>query len=244
MRRVLISVLILLSASSGAWAAYPEWQQGKFPSDGKPVTEYHCAPVTLGPHPAVILLHGAGGYGPQETKFEDLCADLAQRGYYVEAIDYFSQTGGEVGPISDDNFANWSTFVREIESGIDALAKNSAVDSKRIGLVGYSLGAYLALAVGSQQPDKVAAIVEYYGKLLPDYEPLAKNLPPTLILHGSADQIVSVDDAHKLDALLTSANRPHEMHIFPGLPHGFNFVGNTPMCDEHCLRFLDEHLHP
>lgn len=238
-------LLLILWTSSAAWAAYPEWEAGEFLSDGKPVSEHHCSPSTPGIHPAVILLHGAAGYGPFELAFEDLCSDLAQRGYFVESIEYFSQTGGQLGPMTNDDAANWSTFVREINSGIDALGKNLTVDPKRIGLVGYSLGAFLALAVGTQEPNKVAAIVEYYGKLLPQYQPLAKNLPPTLILHGSSDQVVPVENAHKLDALMRSADRPHEMHIFPGMRHGFNFAGHTAICDaDLCLRFLDEHLHP
>jgi hypothetical protein len=96
--RQAMMVLLGLWIASAARAA--DWQAGQFLSDGKPVGEHHCAPSTPGGHPAIILLHGAGGYGPGEFVFENLCSDLAEHWYYVESIEYFSQTGGEVGPIT------------------------------------------------------------------------------------------------------------------------------------------------
>jgi len=162
----------------------------------------------------------------------------------VESIENFTQTAGAMGPIHDDDIANWPIFVREVESGIDALGKNPAVDPNRIGLVGFSLGAYLSLAIGAQEPHQIAAIVDYYGKLVPHLEPLAKNLPPTLIMHGSFDEVVPVASAHRLDSLMTNANRPHETHIYPGLGHGFNFQRSSLCPADPCLRFLTDHLHP
>jgi dipeptidyl aminopeptidase/acylaminoacyl peptidase len=51
---------------------------------------------------------------------------------------------------------------------------------------------------------------------------MVANMPPTLILHGSADATIPVRYAYELDALLTSYNRPHEMKIYPGAGHGLD----------------------
>ena len=48
-------------------------------------------------------------------------------------------------------------------------------------------------------------------------------MPPTLILHGDKDVLVPVAMAHRLDALLTENKRPHEMKIYEGANHAFNF---------------------
>jgi len=48
-------------------------------------------------------------------------------------------------------------------------------------------------------------------------------MPPTLILHGDKDALVNVSQAHSLDELLTAEKRPHEMHIYEGANHAFNF---------------------
>ncbi len=227
--------------------ARAQWQQGEYQSQGKAVTEDHCAPSTPGPHPAVILLHGAGPEGLGESQFQDMCTDLASRGYYAEFIEYYSATGPVSPDDPDDIFrVKFPVFEAEIRDGIDALAKNPAVDPKRIGLVGFSLGAYLSLAFGAENPGKVAAIVEYYGGLLPNLDGQAANLPPTLILHGGRDILVAVQQAHALDDLLTRDQRPHEIHIYPGAGHAFNL---GPGADGHdawtrTLDFLDKYLKP
>ncbi|MGB6554341.1 MAG: dienelactone hydrolase family protein [Candidatus Binataceae bacterium] len=201
------------------------WQQGEFDSAGKPVTEYHCAPATKGPLPAVIVLHGAGPAPTEDSEFGTMCAELAGDGYYTEYIEYYTQTGAVGAQDTPDIQKYYLTWMTEIRSGIDAMDKNPAVDPKRVAIVGFSLGSFLALSTGATDPGKLAAIVEYYCGLPPAFQSMAANLPPTLILHGAADVVVPVAQAHTLDALMTAAKRPHEMHIYPGANHAFNFAG-------------------
>src|SRR5487761_308671 len=232
--RVAALALALFAACACAICCLPAnaaagWQQGEFDSSGKPVTEYHCAPggapATAGPHPAVILLHGAGPASFENSEFAAMCAELAGDGYYTEYIEYYTQTG----PVGAQDIAEiqkyYLTWMTELRSGIGAMVKNPAVDPKRIAIVGFSLGSFLALSTGATDPGKLAAIVEYYGGLPPPFQSVAANLPPTLILHGDADVLVPVAQAHTLDALMTAAKRPHEMHIYPGASHAFNFAG-------------------
>ncbi len=240
---VVATVVILVSAS----LARAQWEQGEYQSNGKAVTENHCEPSAPGQHPAVILLHGAGPEGLGESQFKAMCSDLAGRGYYTEFIEYYSATG----PVSPDDpndifQVKFPIFVDEVQDGIDALAKNPAVDPKRIGLVGFSLGAYLSLAIGAENPGKVAAIVEYYGGLLPNLDGQAANLPPTLILHGGRDILVAVQQAHALDDLLTRGQRPHEIHIYPSAGHAFNFFPGADGRDAwtRTVDFLDKYLKP
>jgi carboxymethylenebutenolidase len=48
---------------------------------------------------------------------------------------------------------------------------------------------------------------------------------PTLLLHGDADTLVSVDQARRLAAHRDALGVPTRLVIYPGAPHGF-------YCDE------------
>jgi len=87
-------------------------------------------------------------------------------------------------------------------------------------LLGFSLGAFLALAVASVDP-RVKAVVEFFGGLPEPFAKKLRRLPPTLILHGDRDQVVSVEEAEKLEKLLKEKKLPYEIKIYAGQPHGF-----------------------
>jgi len=217
--------------ASASIEAHPiEIQNGQFESDGKPVEDYYCVPPGPGAHPAVILLHASVPRGSGNEEFAERCRELAAAGYYAMFLEYYSQAGpARPGdrPVTGQGFAAWvnenfPVWTREIADGIDALAQNPAVERDRIALIGHSLGAFLALAVGASEGGRVAAVVEYYGGMNNSYLPMAANMPPTLILHGSADSTVPVRYAYNLDALLTRYNRPHDIKIYPGAGHGLD----------------------
>ncbi len=207
-----------------------EIKHGRFEAGGKPVEDFYCVPLAAGAHPAVILLHGAVPRGFGNAGFAEMCRKLAAAGYYAMFLEYYSQAGPALPgapPVTGRGFAAWvngnfSTWMREIVSAMDALAQNPAVARDRIALMGFSLGAFLALAVGAAQGGRVAAIVEYYGAMNNSYRSMAANMPPTLILQGGADTVVPPRYARDLDALLTKYDRPHQMKIYPGAGHGLD----------------------
>jgi carboxymethylenebutenolidase len=215
------AIFLCLAAS-----AHAGWIAGEFTSDGKPVHEYHCVPKGSGPHPAVVLLHGASARKDVgNADFEQMCGKLAGLGYYTEFIEYFSQTDAVGAGQRDQIRQDFPIWLDEIHSGLDALEKNPAVDPHRVALMGFSLGSFLSLSMGAIDPSQIAAIVEYYGGLPPNLSDGARAMPPVLILHGDKDVLVPVAQAHALDEMLTKYKRPHEMKIYAGANHGFNFPG-------------------
>src|SRR5579863_7551725 len=88
------AAILFLVASN----AHAGWVKGEFTSGGKPVNEYHCVPKGAGPHPAVVMLHGASPRKDSgNPEYEKMCGELADLGYYTEFIEYYSQTDA-VGP--------------------------------------------------------------------------------------------------------------------------------------------------
>jgi dienelactone hydrolase len=250
LRTIVASVVIVVAAT--VWVSSranpPRWAVGEFQSNGKAVQEFHCAPSSAGPHPAVIILHGAGYRGALSDQFETICTALADRGYYAEFIEYYDTTeNSDPATAAADDFHAWFAG---IHSGIDALGKNPAVDPKRIAVMGFSQGAYLAIGCGAMFPNQVAAVVEYYGGLLPNLRDKASAMPPTLIIHGDGDSMIPVSEANDLDALLTKDGRAHQVHIYHQAEHGFNFRRPGVWYDKddaddawkRTLEFLDRNL--
>jgi carboxymethylenebutenolidase len=184
------------------------------------------------------------------TSSKTYALKLADAGYYTESIEYYSQTEALFTGDNDGIVRGLPTWLSEVHTGIAALKKNQSVNPNKVGLMGFSLGAYIALAYGATYPEGIAAIVEYYGRLMPGLYAGAATMPPVLILQGSSDRIVPRSEATDLDEVLTKAGRPHEMKIYVGVRHGFNIPGtmniyNQAAADDawdRSLKFLDTHL--
>ncbi len=109
-----------------------------------------------------------------------------------------------------------------------------------IGIFGESLGAYLALNLAMRDP-RVKSVSEYAGGLRLEAGDDPRRLPPTLIQHGSADSIVSVQEAFHLEGVLTSNGIPHQMRIYEGLNHYPDLVYRKKM-EQLTIHFFDETL--
>ena len=114
--------------------------------------------------PAVIVLHGTGGFKEQNL---ELLATLARRGFLAVAIDgRYHGERSRAGNGTDDYYAAIARAYRDGKSHpwlfdtvydvgrtIDYLATRDDVDATRIGLMGFSKGGmetYLAAAVDSR----------------------------------------------------------------------------------------------
>ena len=66
--------------------------------------------------------------------------------------------------------------------------------------------------------------------------------PPTLILHGSNDALVPVEQSQILFNRLTQSGVPVELHVIEGAPHSFHLQPEQQDLREIVFGFLDKHL--
>ena len=146
---------------------------------------------------------------------------LAAQGFAVFVLHYFDRTGTTQvfdRPTIMRNFPAWGKTVWDAISHVE---QHAQVDKERIGVLGFSLGAYLALSVASVNA-RVKAVVEFFGGFPKEMKFFMRRLCPVLILHGDADATVPVQEAYDLQVLLEKKGIPYEMKIYPGAGHGFD----------------------
>ena len=174
---------------------------------GKPVRIEVFEPKTRVKKPALILLHGAGGLEVEDGG--DYYRGLARRGYVVLLPHFYQEKTRAEG-----NFDAWGAAVA---ATLDHAVARPRVDPARVGLVGFSLGAGLALERAKADP-RVGAIALYLvaggGRV--------DRLPPTLIIVGDADVYAPAWRARAFDASLAEHEVPHELHVVPKMGHRFS----------------------
>ncbi|MDF1660794.1 MAG: alpha/beta hydrolase [Planctomycetota bacterium] len=126
-------------------------------------------PKGKGPFPAVVAIHGGSWRSGNKMMFLPLIARLAKLGYVAVTIEY--------------RFAPKYKFPAQIEDSkcavryLRANAKALKIDTKKIGAIGFSAGAHLALLLGTMNKadglegkgghashsSKVQTVVNYFG---------------------------------------------------------------------------------
>jgi acetyl esterase/lipase len=71
---------------------------------------------------------------------------------------------------------------------------------------------------------------------------LDKNTPPILILHGTADTTVDIQQSKTLDAALTKLGVEHHLEIIEGAPHSFHLQPKQKDLRPLVLEFFGKHL--
>ena len=211
-----------------------------FTSGGQSIAYDAFVPVATGqPCPTIISLHGSGG---DHAGMADPATLFAEHGFAVYVLHYFDRTDhSEVNdkPTILRHFPAWGKTVWD---AISHLERQPEVDAKRIGLLGFSLGAYLALSEAAVDP-RVQAVVEFYGGFPKEMKFFMRRLCPTLILHGEADATIPVEEAYQLRDLLEKKHIPYEMQIYPGIGHGFP-EATWQDARQRTLAFFQKHLKP
>jgi len=176
-------------------------------------------PSTPGPHPGVVILHGSVGWRPAYAEY---AKRLADSGFVALAINYFAETGRDTA--WGQSMHMWLDWQAAIGSAAEYLRSLPSVSPDRLGLIGFSRGAFLAISVASTIPG-VKAVVDFYGGINTSTNSLenqVRNFPPLLIFHGDADTIVPIQFAYVLLDAVIKAGGDVEMHIYPGAQHAFN----------------------
>ncbi|WP_109487774.1 dienelactone hydrolase family protein [Occallatibacter savannae] len=178
--------------------------------------------------PLIIMLHGVGG--PDAPLYRQLADDLSTKNNYtVLFLHYFDAT--DTFRASPQNHAAWEKVVADL---VDECRRSPQWSNRKIGILGFSLGASVALAAGSQMLP-VSAVAEWYGSLPDAFFYQIKGMPPLLILHGQHDDNIPVSNAQQLVQLCRMKNFTCESHIYPNQGHGFL----PPDFDDAVKRTLD-----
>lgn len=212
-------------------------RQAKFGSGGKPISVEVFAPADDAKHPAVIVLHGAGGIWLDGRVVREFARRLAGHGYTAFVVHYFERTGTWFA--NDEKiFANFQEWRATISDAITFAAQQPEAASEKVGLFGYSLGAFLSLAQAARDT-RVGAVVEVAGGFGP--KQTIERMPPVLILHGRDDRRVLVSHAVEVEQALKKMSAVYESKIYEGEGH---ILSQPALIDAitRALAFFDGHL--
>jgi fermentation-respiration switch protein FrsA (DUF1100 family) len=183
------------------------------------------------PVPAALLLHGFRS--EKERMADSVGLALMTRGVCALSID-LPLHGARAGDVTSLRMHNplqlvaiWRRAVREAQVALQYLASHDAIDSSRLGLVGYSLGSFLANIVAATEPSVRAVVLAASGDL-PDalpFETVVRTVVdplravrrvagrPLLMVNGRFDRTVTPAQAERLFA---AAHEPKTMRWYGG----------------------------
>jgi carboxymethylenebutenolidase len=192
-------------------------------------------PAIGGIRPAVMVLHGSGGV----SDFPEDVRELANRGYITLAPHYFESTGTSWADL-DSIRRHGLTWGQTVLNAVECARGLPNVDPQSIGLLGFSLGGYLAVAVAAHDR-RIKCVAEFFGGVPERFLPSIEQLPPTLIVHGEDDDIVPVRHALELKQLCDEKGFYFEMELYPGAGHNFSGA-SMHTAIERVIAFLDQRL--
>lgn len=126
------------------------------------LARYCLAVPVAGEGPGILVLHSWWGLTPF---FKTVCERLAREGFVALAPDLYhgiiASTDDEARRIRFE--LDSDSVMRKMAAAAHGLCKHPAVNSSLIGILGCSLGAYLALRLARAEADRVRAVVLFYA---------------------------------------------------------------------------------
>jgi len=209
-----------------AGAAAIDGRSVVFESKPRPLTaELFQAPGNA-QRPAVVILHGVGGFDAFPAFYRRYAAALAGAGIDAYVLRYYdasdavatkSKIADERRAVFNQRIRSWASSVSEVVGLILADPRSSG----RVGVLGFSQGGFLATAAAAQD-QRISPLMVFYGGIPSLLKNEITRLPPLLELHGDADRVVALADGQALVDLARGLGQAVEMVIYPGAGHGFD----------------------
>ncbi|MGI9115947.1 MAG: hypothetical protein DLM52_08010 [Chthoniobacterales bacterium] len=215
----LILGLALAAGGNDAIAARPA--RLFFESGGRKIRADVYSPAVPKSMCAIVLLHGAGGMLFDGPRMRRVARALAGAGDTVYLLHYFNRTATIAArdPEMQARFEDWLGTVRD---GIKWVHDRADEGERPIGIYGYSLGAFLAIAAASNNP-LVGAVTEQAGGMWNSQENRVSKMPPVLMVHGMGDERVPFEKyAKPLLRVLRERSGKVETDFVPGEGHVFS----------------------
>jgi carboxymethylenebutenolidase len=111
---------------------------------------------------------------------------------------------------------------RDMSGAVDYLAHHSSVTGTGIGVVGFCMGGMLSFIIAANRPDKVKAVVPFYGfpqgLAEPDWSTLTASISGHMAEH---DDFFPPEAARALEAKLRTMGKDVTLTVHPGTGHAF-----------------------
>lgn len=196
----------------------------EFPSNGDRARGYLAVP-DAGSGPGVIVIQEWWGLNPQMKGVADR---FAREGFVALAPDLYR---GELAAHDEVDKASrlmqelpMDRAARDMSGAVDFLAGHEAVTGDGLGANGYCMGGGLVLTLATLRPDRVKAVVPYYGVLgfdddgHPDWSALEASV---LGHYGDQDDFFPIEKVRALEDGLRGLGKDVEIHVYPGRGHAF-----------------------
>lgn len=201
-----------------------------------PMSAFVAAPDGRARGPAVIVAQEAFGVN---AHIRDVCGRFAREGFVAIAPELFHRTGpGFSLPPGELDFSRVrphlasltnEAIATDVRATLDHLRASPRVDPKRIGIVGFCMGGFVAFLAACRTD--VASAVAFYGGGLVEKRPALKLEPPLgeaseitapiLLFFGGEDAGIPKEQIETIRTRLTELGKRYDIRVYPGGKHGF-----------------------
>jgi carboxymethylenebutenolidase len=167
--------------------------------------------------PGILLIHAWWGLS---DFFKSVCDRLADEGFVALAPDLYN--GKTASTIEEAKRLRSQlkrpVVTKELDGAVDLLSTLFAVSGEKIGVLGFSLGAYWAMWLSTQRLTEVAAVAAFYGIRKGDYKKAQASYSGHF---AEDDKWAPLKSVRNAETQMRSAGREVEFHVYPGTKHWF-----------------------
>jgi carboxymethylenebutenolidase len=221
-------------------------------SNGRKFLTAVLRPQGAGPFPVVVVLHGAGGLGKGYLSIAD---DLARAGFLVVVGCWHAGERPTPGTAICSEATPQAEWVADpaANSGKELIAMAKTLpnaQADRVGLYGISRGGHAALWAASTGAGVQAVVAD-----APAHRPAITPAPassqdvvarldaPLLILHGTADQAIPVEQSREYERAARALGKSIAVVYFEGIGHMPSLLPESQIeARQRAIAFLREKL--
>jgi dienelactone hydrolase len=215
------TLFILLTISTAAYAA---GNAINYEVNGLPFEGYYVQASANAP--LILLIHDWDGLTDYEVKRANMLADL---GYSVFAADLF---GAGIRPteMEDKRQHTGELYqdrekMRSLMQGALATAKSKGANTDNAIAMGYCFGGAAVLELARSGANLKGFVTFHGGLRTPEGQNYSQTKGKLLIMHGTADDAITMDLFAALATELEENKVYHEMITYGGAPHAFTVFG-------------------
>jgi len=193
-----------------------------FPSNGAGASGYLALPAA-GSGPGLIVVQEWWGL---DSGIKEMADRLAAEGFVALAPDLYH--GDLAGHTEMDRAGELMQAMpadragRDMSGAVDFLAEHEATTGDSIGVVGFCMGGMLSFVLAALRPDKIKAVVPFYGFPQGDGQPDYSRITAVIRGHmAEHDDFFGPEAARELEARLQGMGLDATLTVHPGTGHAF-----------------------